>query len=60
MHKPKTFYRNMAPERAERIRELYFRERMKQKQIADMYGIKQNTVSRIISDLVWTPNKAER
>lgn len=53
MHRPKSHYRNMTPADADRIRELYFREKVKQQQIADMYGIKQNTVSRIISGIVW-------
>lgn len=30
MHRPKSFYRNMTPERAERIRVQYFKERLKQ------------------------------
>lgn len=54
MHKPKSHYRHMNYELAQRIRELYFKEHLKQTQIAAMHGIRQNTVSRIVSDQVWS------
>lgn len=53
MHRPKAYYRNMNPEKANEIRELYFLHKMKQKQIAEKFGIRQNSVSRIISGMVW-------
>ena len=49
----KSHYRNMTPEKAEKIRELYFIERLKQGVIAKRFGISQGNVSRIISGGVW-------
>jgi DNA-binding transcriptional regulator LsrR (DeoR family) len=51
--RPKEFYRNMTREKAEQIRKLYFSRQKKQKELAEDFGIKQNTVSRIISGMVW-------
>lgn len=61
MLRPKRYYRNMTPEKAEQIRNEYFnkqnkvagKRRIKQKELAEKYGIKQNTVSRIVSGMVW-------
>ncbi len=39
--------------KAEEIRALYFSRQKKQAELAAMFGIKQNTVSRIISGQVW-------
>ena len=36
--------------RAEKIRKMYFRERMSQVEISRVMGIRQGSVSRIISD----------
>jgi DNA-binding transcriptional regulator LsrR (DeoR family) len=51
--RPKRFYRNMTPQIAREIRRRYFDRQMNQRQLADAYGIKQNTVSRIVSNQVW-------
>lgn len=51
--RPKRFYRNMTRAKAEDMRFLYFKRRLKQREIAEIHGIKQNTVSRIISYQVW-------
>lgn len=51
--RPKTYYRNMTPEKAAEIRRRYFAREAKQHELAEEYGIKQNTVSRIISGQVW-------
>ena len=53
MMRPKSYYRNMTSQKAEQIRRLYFKERLKQREIAEQFGIKQNTVSRIVSNLTW-------
>ncbi len=54
MRSPKRYYRNMTPEKARDIRRRYFSRELKQSELAAEYGIRQNTVSRIISGLVWT------
>jgi DNA-binding transcriptional regulator LsrR (DeoR family) len=54
MSKPKSFYRHMNRQKADEIRAMYFSRKHKQHEIAAIYGISQNTVSRIVSDLVWT------
>ena len=51
--KPKSRYRHMTREKAERIRELYFSRKAKQAELAEMFGIRQQSVSRIISGQVW-------
>ncbi len=47
------FYKHMTPEKAREVRRLYFVERMKQKDIGALFGIGQNTVSRIVSRISW-------
>ena len=55
MHsRKKKFYRQMTPEVAKVMRELYFVGRLKQHEIGRMFGCKQNSVSRIISGQAWT------
>lgn len=49
----KKWYRSMTPEKAKKIRLLYFREGKKQHEIAAMFGISQGNVSRIVSGKVW-------
>ena len=49
----KRFYRDMTPAKAAEIRRLYFKERKKQREIGEMFGISQGNVSRIISDRCW-------
>lgn len=57
-HRPKTCYRHMTPELAAHIRALYFarvggEQLWKQADLATMYRVRQNTISRIVSRLVW-------
>ena len=54
MSQSKRFYRDMTPAKAEEVRRLYFDERMKQTDIAERFGIRQASVSRIVSGLVWS------
>lgn len=49
----KRFYRHMNREKAEEIRRAYFARELKQRELADQYMVKQNTVSRIVSGKVW-------
>ena len=51
--RPKSYYRNMTPERAEEIRSAYFSREANQRQLAERYGVRQNTVSRIVSGQSW-------
>lgn len=53
MHRPKSYYRHMTREKADEIRRLYFTGKGTQKQIAEKFGIRQHSVSRIISGQVW-------
>jgi DNA-binding transcriptional regulator LsrR (DeoR family) len=50
---PKRYYRGMTLARAEEIRRRYFAREAKQPQLAREFGIKQGSVSRIISGQVW-------
>jgi predicted transcriptional regulator len=52
-HRPKRFYRNSSPKVAKVIRELYFIGKLKQTDIARMFGKSQGNVSTIISGKVW-------
>lgn len=52
-HRPKRFYRNSSPKVAEVIRDLYFIGRLKQREIGRMFGLRQSSVSRIVSGAVW-------
>ena len=51
--RPKRRYRHMTPEIAEFVRWLYFHGKLKQRQIGDMIGLRQGSVSRIVSGQVW-------
>jgi DNA-binding transcriptional regulator LsrR (DeoR family) len=51
--RPKTDYRHMSREKALEIRRRYFAREAKQAQLAAEYGIKQCSVSRIVSGQVW-------
>ena len=51
---PKTRYRNMDRAKAEEIRRAYFAREATQREIGRRFGVAQNTVSRIISGLVWS------
>lgn len=46
-------YRHMTRQIAEQIRDLYFSRWFKQHEIAELYGIRQHSVSRIVSGKVW-------
>lgn len=49
----KRSYRNMNLTVAREMRRLYFGERIKQVRIAEQFGVKPNTVSRVVSGIVW-------
>lgn len=51
--RPKSRYRHYSPRVAKAARELYFVGRLKQREIAKIFGAKQHTVSRWISRQVW-------
>lgn len=51
--RPKRWYRNMTPARAAEIRRAYFAREGTQQALADLHGISQNSVSRIVSGLSW-------
>jgi DNA-binding transcriptional regulator LsrR (DeoR family) len=53
MHRPKRRYRNSSPMVARVIRDLYFVGRLKQKELARMFGLAQSSVSRIVAAQVW-------
>lgn len=51
--RPKSHYRQMTRAKAAAIRRAYFNREAKQAELAAMNGVKQNTISRIVSGLVW-------
>ena len=51
--RPKRFYRHMDPMKAEEIRRRYFKREATQKQLASEYGLRQGTVSKIVSGFTW-------
>jgi DNA invertase Pin-like site-specific DNA recombinase len=51
--RPKMRYRHMTPEVAAAIRAAYRPRVVTQQMLADRYGLRQHTVSRIISRQVW-------
>lgn len=55
----KTHYRQMTYARAQSIRALYWNDGWTQARIAAAYGVRQNTVSRIVQEIVWIPPLAE-
>lgn len=50
---PKRKYLHMTHEKAEAIRKLYYSRQMKQVELAELFGVRQCTISRIISYQVW-------
>jgi DNA-binding transcriptional regulator LsrR (DeoR family) len=50
---PATRYLDMTREKAEEIRREYFSGGVTQTQLASRYGLRQGTVSRIVSGRVW-------
>jgi DNA-binding transcriptional regulator LsrR (DeoR family) len=55
--RPKSYYGKMTPRLANQVRDLYFSRQFKQREIAEMYGIQQGSVSRIVSNLVWAGDR---
>jgi DNA-binding transcriptional regulator LsrR (DeoR family) len=53
MMRPKSKYRHMNPLAARVIRDLYFVGKLKQRELARMFGLRQHSVSRIVSGQVW-------
>lgn len=54
MHnRPKRFYGTMTREKAQEIRRAYFAREANQRELAERYGIRQNSVSRIVSGQSW-------
>lgn len=53
-HRPKRHYRHSSPLAAKAIRELYFVGRLKQLEIGRMFGLRQHSVSRIVSGQTWS------
>lgn len=51
--RPKRHYRNMDRMKAVEIRRAYFAREATQAELASRYGVRQNTISRIVSGLVW-------
>lgn len=49
----KSHYKHMNLDKAEEIRAMYFKDRKKQREIAERYGLTQGSVSRIISGRSW-------
>jgi DNA-binding transcriptional regulator LsrR (DeoR family) len=52
--RPKRRYRHMSPLAARAIRDLYYVGKLKQHELARMFGIRQHSVSRIVSEQVWS------
>jgi len=52
-HSPKSHYRHMNRAVAEEMRRRYFARQANQPQLAREYGVRQNTVSRIVSGITW-------
>lgn len=50
----KRHYRHMTPKAAKVIRDLYFVGRLKQHEIGRMFGLRQHSVSRIVSGQSWS------
>ena len=53
MSSPKRYYKTMNYAKAELMRSLYFSRQKKQAELAEMFGIRQGSVSRIVSGKVW-------
>ena len=51
--RPESHYRHMTREKAQEIRRKYFAREAKQIELAKEYGVRQNTISRIVSEQVW-------
>jgi hypothetical protein len=52
--KPKRHYRHTNPVVAQMIRELYLSRRMKQAELAAFFKLSQGSISRIVSEQVWS------
>lgn len=51
--RPKRFYKHSSPLVAKAVRDLYFIGRLKQHEIGKIFGLRQCSVSRIVSRQVW-------
>lgn len=51
--RPKSRYRDSSPTVAEFVRWLYFRGKLKQRQIGELLGMQQGSISRIVSRQTW-------
>jgi DNA-binding transcriptional regulator LsrR (DeoR family) len=51
--RPKRHYRNSSPLVARVARDLYFVGRLKQREIGKIFGLRQHSVSRIVSEQTW-------
>lgn len=51
--RPKTHYRHMTRQKAHEARRRYFAREATQAQLAAEYGVRQGTISRIVSGQVW-------
>ncbi len=49
----KRWYRQMTLEKANEIRRRYFAREKNQRHLSEEYGLKQHTISRIISGITW-------
>lgn len=52
--RPKRFYRNSSPLIARVARDLYFVGKLKQREIGRMLGLRQGSISRMVSGQVWS------
>jgi DNA-binding MarR family transcriptional regulator len=52
--RPKSHYRNMNRKAAKVLRDLYYVGKIKQTELARMFGRSQGTVSKIISGQSWS------
>jgi DNA-binding transcriptional regulator LsrR (DeoR family) len=53
MTAPRSHYRHMTPAKAAEIRRRYFAREATQAELAREYGIRQHSVSRIVSGMSW-------
>lgn len=51
--RPKRFYRHMNQQKADEMRRRYFSGELNQRELGEEYGLRQNSVSRILNDIVW-------
>ena len=59
-YRPKRYYRHMNQTIADMIRELYFSRQMNQRELGDLFRIRQHSVSRIVSNQTWVARPKTR